>query len=102
MGFREQIIALVDTKTGLVGRGVWTDEHGDQVFSEVSGQGTKQQNHIEGMILGGTGPYHGVSGTFEFSWQFVIELEDGSLQGRATGLKGRFRLGQSQAGGKAR
>jgi len=99
VGFRSEVIALVDSETGLLGRGVWTDERGDQVFSELKGQGTAAQNHIVGMILGGTGRYAGVTGTFEFSWQFVIEAEDGSIQGRAVGLKGRFRPGQPGAGG---
>src|SRR5688572_27445331 len=29
VGFRAEVIALVDSETGLVGRGVWTDERGD-------------------------------------------------------------------------
>ena len=98
VGFRAEVIALGDTQTGLVGRGVWTDERGDQVFSEIKGEGTATQNHIEGTLLGGTGRYAGVTGGYEFSWQFVIESEDGSIQGRATGLKGRFRLDQPGAG----
>ena len=99
VGFRAEIIALVDSETGLVGRGVWTDEHGDQVYSELKGEGTKENNHIVGTILGGTGRFGGVSGAYEFSWQFVIESEDGSIQGRAVGLKGRYRLAEPATGG---
>lgn len=98
VGFRSEVIALVDTQTGLVGRGVWTDEHGDQVFSELKGEGTAAQNRIEGTLLGGTGRYAGATGSYEFSWQFVIESEDGSIQGRAVGLKGRVRPGPSTTG----
>jgi hypothetical protein len=98
VGFRSEVIALVDSETGLLGRSVWTDERGEQVFSELKGEGTKAQNRIAGTILGGTGRYAGVTGTYEFSWQFVIEAEDGSIQGRAVGLKGRFRLGQPGGG----
>ena len=98
-GFHSEVIALSDSETGLVGRGVWTDERGEQVFSELKGEGTAARNRIAGTILGGTGRYAGVNGTYEFSWQFVIEAEDGSIQGRAVGLKGRFRLGQPNAGG---
>lgn len=98
VGFRSEVIALVDTQTGLVGRGVWTDEHGDQVFSELKGEGTAAQNRIEGTLLGGTGRYAGATGSYEFSWQFVIESEDGSIQGRAVGLKGRVLLGQQNTG----
>jgi hypothetical protein len=98
VGFRAEVIALSDTETGLAGRAVWTDEHGDRVFSELKGEGTRENNHITGTILGGTGRYGGVTGGYEFSWQFVIESEDGSIQGRAVGLKGRFRAGQPAAG----
>ena len=99
VGFRSEVIALVDSETGLVGRSVWTDERGDQVFTELKGEGTAARNRITGTILGGTGRYAGATGTFEFSWQFVLEAEDGSIQGSAVGLKGRFRLGQPTAGG---
>jgi hypothetical protein len=99
VGFRAEAIALVDSAAGLVGRGVWTDERGDQVFSELKGEGTAARNRIAGEILGGTGRYAGATGSYEFSWEFVIEAEDGSIQGRAVGLKGRVRPGQPNAGG---
>ena len=51
-GFRSEVIALSDSATGLVGRSVWTDERGDQVFSELKGEGTAAKNHITGTILG--------------------------------------------------
>src|SRR5512143_734079 len=89
VGFRSDVIALVDSETGLVGRSVWTDENGDQVFSDLKGEGTKDQNRITGTILGGTGRYAGATGSYEFSWKFVIESDDGSIQGSAVGLKGR-------------
>jgi len=83
------VIALVDSATGLQGRSVWTDERGDQVFSELKGEGTAAKNHITGTILGGTGRYAGVTGSYEFSWLRVMEAEDGSIQGHAVDLKGR-------------
>jgi len=99
VGFRSEVIALVDSETGLTGRSVWTDENGDQVFSELKGEGTAAKNRIAGTFLGGTGRYAGATGTYEFSWHFVIEAEDGSIQGSAVGLKGRIRPGQPTAGG---
>ena len=83
VGFRSEVIALVDSETGLVGRSVWTDERGDQVFSELQGEGTAEHNHITGKFLGGTGRYAGATGSYEFSWQWVMEAEDGTIQGRA-------------------
>ncbi len=94
VGFRAEVITLGDSATGMVGRAVWTDEKGDQVFSELRGEGTATRNRIEGTFLGGTGRYAGATGTYEFTWQYVLEAEDGTVQGRAVGLKGRVRVGQ--------
>lgn len=100
VGFRAELIGLTDRDFGLVGRSVWTDERGDQVFSELTGQGTAANNRISGTFVGGTGRYSGATGTYEFSWQYVMEAEDGSIQGRAAGLKGRVLVGGPAAGGK--
>ena len=67
-------------------------------IQRTQGQGTAARNRISGTILGGTGRYAGVTGSYEFSWQFVIEDEDGSIQGHAVGLKGRVRAGQPSTG----
>ena len=98
VGFQSEVVALSDSATGLAGRSVWTDERGDQVFSELKGEGTSARNRLTGTIVGGTGRYAGANGTYEFSWQFVIEGDDGSIQGRAVGLKGRIRAGEPGAG----
>ena len=89
LGFRSEVIALVDSDTGLVGRSVWTDERGDQVFSELQGEGTAERNRITGKFLGGTGRYAGATGSYEFSWEWIMEAEDGTIHGRAIELKGR-------------
>lgn len=98
VGFRSQVIALVDSYSGLTGRSVWTDENGDQVFSELAGTGTAARNRLEGTIVGGTGRYAGATGSYEFSWQYMIESEDGRISGRAVELKGRVRTGAPPAG----
>lgn len=97
-GFHSEVIALVDSATGLVGRSVWKDDHGDEVYSELTGEGTASRNRIRGTILGGTGRFAGLTGTYEFSWQSVIETEDGALQGRAVDLKGRVKPGPETRG----
>ena len=89
VGFQSEVIGLTDSATGFQGRSVWTDERGDQVYSELRGEGTAAKNHIAGTILSGTGRYAGVTGSYEFSWQWVMEAEDGTIQGRAIELKGR-------------
>jgi len=93
VGFQSEVIGLTDSATGFQGRSVWTDERGDQVYSELRGEGTAAKNHIAGTILSGTGRYAGVTGSYEFSWQWVMEGEDGAVHGRAVDLKGRVQPG---------
>jgi hypothetical protein len=81
----------------MVGRAVWTDEHGDQAFSELRGEGNAEKNKITGTFVGGTGRYVGITGTYEFSWRFLIENDDGVVQGQSIGLNGRVRIGSQQA-----
>jgi hypothetical protein len=102
VGFRAEAIVFNDTATGMVGRAVWTDEHGDQVFSELHGEGTATRNRIVGTFLGGTGRYSGVTGTYEFSWRFLIENEDGNVQGQSLGLTGRVRVDSAHATSRPR
>jgi hypothetical protein len=100
VGFHAEAIVLSDSATGMVGRAVWTDERGDQVYSELKGEGTATGNRIVGTIVGGSGRYLGATGSYEFSWHFVIESPDGSVQGQSTDLKGRVRMGPPAAAPK--
>jgi len=92
IGFRAEAIVLNDSASGMVGRAVWTDEHGDQAYSELRGEGSATKNRIVGTFLGGTGRYAGAMGSYEFSWRFLLESEDGTIQGQSVGLKGRVRV----------
>jgi hypothetical protein len=91
VGFRAEAIVLNDSATGLVGRAVWTDERGDQLFSELRGEITATGNRLFGTFLGGSGRYAGATGSYEFSWRFLLEAEDGTVQGQCMGLKGQVR-----------
>jgi hypothetical protein len=86
-----------DSVTGMVGGAVWTDEHGDQAYSELRGEGTAASNKIFGKFVGGTGRYSGVTGNYEFSWKFVLENEDGLVQGQSVDLKGRVQVAVPEA-----
>ena len=97
VGFRAEAIVLNDSLTGLMGRAVWTDERGDQVFSELRGETKVTGNRLYGTFLGGSGRYAGATGSYEFSWRFLIEAEDGTVQGQSEGLKGRVRAGPPQS-----
>jgi len=100
VGFQSEVIGLTDSATGFQGRSVWTDERGDQVFSELKGEGTAAKYQIAGTILSGTGRYAGMTGTYEFSWQWVMEGEDGAVHGRAADLKGRVQPGPAAGGSR--
>lgn len=97
-GYRAEAVVLNDSVTGMVGRAVWTDERGDQAWSELRGEGTATGNRIVGTFVAGTGRYAGISGGYEFAWRFVLESEDGVVQGQSEGLKGRVRVGQAAGG----
>lgn len=97
VGFRAEAITLNDSTTGIVGRAVWTDERGNKVYSELSGGAPATSGKILGNFVGGTGRYAGATGTYEFSWQYLIETEDGNVQGKSSGLTGRIRVGSPQA-----
>jgi len=94
-GFRAEAIVLNDTATGMLGRAVWTDERGEQVYSELLGEATSTGNKITGTFIGGSGRYAGATGTYEFSWRFVLENEDGTVQGQSSGFRGRVRIDRS-------
>ena len=104
VGFRAEAIVLNDSATGMVGRAVWIDDHGDEVYSEMRGEGSATSNRVAGTFMGGTGPYAGATGTYEFSWKFMIENESGAVQGQSVGFTGRVRVGSppatAPAGGK--
>lgn len=97
VGFHSEVIGLTDTATGFQGRSVWTDERGDQVYSELTGEGTAAKNRIVGTILSGTGRYAGLTGSYEFSWQWVMDGEDGVVQGRAVDIRGRVQGGRERS-----
>jgi len=90
-GFQGEAIYFNDGRGLAVGHCVWTDDHGDRIFSELKGQPEQTGTRIAGTVTGGTGRYAGVSGEYAFSWQYVVEAEPGVFQGRTVTLKGRYR-----------
>ena len=88
--FRGEAIGFDDGNQSGSGRAVWTDTRGDRVFSVLNGERLATGHRITGTITGGTGRYAGLTGDWELTWQFVVETEDGEVQGRAADLKGRF------------
>jgi hypothetical protein len=90
-GFRGEIIGFNDGRDLSVGRWVWTDDTGAQIFGEVTGEPVQTGRRFVGTITGGSGRYAGISGDFAFSWQSVVVTAEGTIQGRTVGLAGRYR-----------
>ena len=91
-GLRGEAIVFNDTGAGAEGRCVWTDSDGDQVYSEIRGTGVAGGKKIEGTFIGVTGRFMGATGSYTFTWQFVIDTEDGRIQGQTSDLSGRIRV----------
>jgi hypothetical protein len=90
-GFEAEAIAFDDGEGVSAGRCVWTDEHGDRIFSRLRGESLAKGRRLVGTITGGTGRYAGLEGEYSFSWQYVLAVEDGTIQGRTEHLQGRVR-----------
>jgi len=95
-GVRAEAMVFNDSATGMIGRAVWTDDRGDQAWSELRGEGTATGQRIMGTFIGGTGRFADITGDYAFTWRFVLETEDGTVQGQSLGLKGRVRVGDRQ------
>jgi hypothetical protein len=94
-GFRGEAIYYDDGQGIGTGRAVWTDQHGDQIFSEIKGEPVISRKRITGTITGGTGRYAGVVGDYSLVWRFVVEVEPGVLEGMGVNLKGRIRRAEA-------
>lgn len=95
--FRSEVIGFDDGAGLTVLRGVWTDDHGDRIFSTLRGESVASGRRVSGAFTGGTGRYAGITGEYSFEWQYVVEAEAGTISGRGIGLRGRYRSG---GGGK--
>ena len=93
-GFLGEAVGFDDGREASHGRAVWTDDQGDRIFSTLTGGPVSTSRRVTGTITGGTGRYAGVSGDYQFTWQFVTDAGDGVVQGRTTDLAGRVRGGR--------
>jgi len=108
-GFRGEVIGFDDGAGLVLLRGVWTDAHGNRIFSALRGDAIASGRRIAATITGGTGRYAGITGEYSFEWQYVVEAEAGTISGRAIALRGRYRVGEAGSergafggGGRAR
>ena len=94
-GFRAEAIGFDAGRGDSVGRAVWTDGRGHQIFSDLKGEAVTTGRKTVGTFTGGTGPYAGVTGDYELTWKFVVQGEDAGIQAVTVALRGRVRLGSA-------
>jgi hypothetical protein len=96
-GFRGEVIGFDDGAGSIAGRAVWTDEHGDRIFSVLTGDALAAAGRqMRGRITGGTGRYAGMTGEYAFHWQYLVAVDDNPISGRAIDLRGLVRPGRGR------
>lgn len=91
-GYRAEFLGF-DDGTGLgTARAVWTDDNGDRIFSRMVGTQLEAGRRTSATITSGTGRYAGISGTYAFTWQYLLPGEQGVVQVRVVDVEGRYRV----------
>jgi len=72
VGFQGNALTFADDLTGMLGRAVWTDDRGDQLFSELKGSRAGESLRIEGRFVGGTGRFQGATGLLQWTGETAI------------------------------
>jgi len=95
-GFRGEVIGFDDAAGFVAGRVVWTDDRNDRIFSTLTGDRLAESGRgIRGIITGGTGRYAGMTGQYEFHWQYLVTADGSLISGRAVDLRGQVLPGGS-------
>lgn len=95
-GLLGEAIGYDDGTGTTAGRSVWTDSKGNRVFSSFTAETIGTGRRVTGTITGGTGRFTGIVGEYTLTWQYVVQGEDDTVQGRSVDVKGRIRRGSRQ------
>jgi len=91
-----ECVGLADSATGLVGRCVWKDLAGPEIYLTLQSDQLQQGSKVTGTIVGGTGPLAGISGDLSFNWSSVISQTDANgimtVNGQTKNIDGRYRI----------
>ncbi|WP_306535185.1 hypothetical protein [Geobacter sp.] len=63
-----ECVGFADSVTGVVGRCVWKDLAGPEIYIMLQSNQLQQGSLVTGTIVGGTGPLAGISGDVSFNW----------------------------------
>ena len=89
-----ECVGLADSVTGIVGRCVWKDLAGPEIYLTVQSDRLQQGSKVTGTIVGGTGPLAGISGEMSFNWSSVTTLTEAegvvSVTGQTKNLSGSY------------
>jgi len=91
-----ECVGLADSVTGIVGRCVWKDLTGPEIYITIQSDRLQQGSQVTGTIIGGTGHLAGISGDLSFNWSSVINLTEAegvvSVTGQTKNLVGSYRV----------
>lgn len=92
--FWAECVGLSDSVTGVVGRCVWEDLAGHEVYLTLQSSQMQQGSQVAGTIVGGTGQFARISGELTFNWSSVIFQTDAegiaNVSGQSKNLVGRY------------
>jgi hypothetical protein len=91
-----ECVGLADSVTGIVGRCVWKDLAGPEIYLTLQSDRLQQGSQVTGTIVGGTGLLAGISGDLWFNWSSVITLTEAegvvSVTGQTRNLTGHYQV----------
>jgi len=91
-----ECIGLADSVTGGIGRCVWKDLAGPEIYLTIQSDKPQQGGQVIGTIVGGSGKLAGISGELSFNWSSVITLTEAegvvSVTGQTKNLIGSYRI----------
>ena len=94
--FWADCVGLADSVTGLIGRCVWKDLAGPEIYITLQSDRLQQGSQVTGTIVGGTGNIAGISGNLSFNWSSVIVQTDAdgvvNVTGQTRNLGGQYRI----------
>ncbi len=91
-----ECVGLADSVTGVVGRCVWKDLDGPEIYLTIQSDRLQQGSQVTGTIVGGSGKLAGISGELSFNWSSVITQTDAegvvNVTGQTRNLGGKYRI----------
>jgi hypothetical protein len=91
-----ECIGLADSVTGIVGRCIWKDLAGPEIYLTLQSDRLQQGSQVVGTIVGGTGPLAGISGEMSFNWSSITTQTEAegviSVNGQTKNLGGSYRV----------